>query len=833
MLYNPSQRRLAAHLFVLALAGLTALGVLSYHSASASTDVDIVSRWSAEGNANDSVGVNNGVLQGGVTYTAGKVGQGFSFDGNSSVEVANSPTLETSAITTAAWVRSFNSPGAYRYILAKGLQNCDASSYGLYTGQNGGLSFYVYDGNTYVLSPELNPEFWDGNWHHVAGTYDGENIRLYVDGAEVGTGTPATIAINYGLSIDQKFYIGAQSELQNACGSSTNFVGDIDEVKVWSRALSGSEIQADFAGNNNEAPVANGQNITTDEDTATNVQLTATDANGDALTYSIVTAPAHGALSGIPPFLVYTPAANYNGQDSFTFKANDGKLDSSATPVTITINPVDDAPVAINDSYGVAQDTALTVTTVGVLSNDSDVDGDPLTAVAVSGPTHGTLTLSANGSFTYRPASGYTGPDSFTYRADDGTESSVATVSLTVATKIGTTSTLTLSKSPQQYSDRVTFEATVTPAVNIGQTPAQSVTFKVGTQVIGTAPMLPVGTAYKGKLTAPLLEPTPWGSSPTGQMKPTPLGRTVTAVFNDVNPLYTVANATRTLMISKEDARATYTGQTFVSTACQTCTTTNVTLSATIKDISATLEANGDTDPGDIRNATVTFVNRDTGASISPLLNVTLPNANDPQTGTVTYNWQVNLGTADTQTFRVGILVDPNYYVRYSATDDALVTVAKPIAPGFISGGGYLVLSNSAGLRPGEVGTANNFSFGVRYKGNGSSPTGSFNTLVLSRVSGIVHVYQVKGSTITSLVVNGNKATVKGTASIYDVTNGSTLVASSATFEISITDNGEPGSSDTIAITIRDSTNAVWFSSNWNGVKTVEQMLGAGNIWVY
>jgi len=99
-------------------------------------------------------------------------------------------------------------------------------------------------------------------------------------------------------------------------------------------------------------------------------------------------------------------------------------------------------------------------------------------------------------------------------------------------------------------------------------------------------------------------------------------------------------------------------------------------------------------------------------------------------------------------------------------------------------------------------------------------------------MSGLLRVYHVKGSVITSLVLNGNKVTLKGTATIYDITNGSSL-AGNATFEVSITDNGEPGSSDTIAITIRDSANALWFSSNWNGLKTAEQLLAGGNIRVY
>jgi len=94
------------------------------------------------------------------------------------------------------------------------------------------------------------------------------------------------------------------------------------------------------------------------------------------------------------------------------------------------------APVAVGDSYTTAEDTALLVNAPGVLENDTDVDGDALTAVLVSGPSHGTLTLNANGSFTYMPALNYSGADSFTYKANDGqADSNVTTVNLTIDVK--------------------------------------------------------------------------------------------------------------------------------------------------------------------------------------------------------------------------------------------------------------------------------------------------------------------------------------------------------------------------------------------------------------
>src|SRR5207244_345586 len=182
----------------------------------------------------------------------------------------------------------------------------------------------------------------------------------------------------------------------------------------------------------NQAPVAAAQTVTTAEDTAKAVVLTASDADGDPLTYSVVAGPTHGALSGTAPNLTYTPAANYNGPDSFTFKANDGTVDSSAATVSITVTAVNDPPVAANDSYAATEDTVLTIAAPGVLANDSDVDGHPLTSRAVTAPTHGALSGVAP-NLTYTPAAGYFGPDSFTFKANDGTvDSAAATVSLTV-----------------------------------------------------------------------------------------------------------------------------------------------------------------------------------------------------------------------------------------------------------------------------------------------------------------------------------------------------------------------------------------------------------------
>ena len=190
----------------------------------------------------------------------------------------------------------------------------------------------------------------------------------------------------------------------------------------------------------NDAPVAANDGYTVDEDTTLTIPAPGllgkdTDVEGDALTAILVSGPASGTLTfdGDGSF-VYTPNANFNGTDGFTYKANDGSADSNVATVTLTVNPVNDVPVALNDSYTVNEDTTLTIFAPGLLANDSDVDGDRLAANLVSGPAHGTLILNSDGAFTYSPAGNFNGADSFTYKASDGTlDSNVATVAITVA----------------------------------------------------------------------------------------------------------------------------------------------------------------------------------------------------------------------------------------------------------------------------------------------------------------------------------------------------------------------------------------------------------------
>ncbi len=180
-----------------------------------------------------------------------------------------------------------------------------------------------------------------------------------------------------------------------------------------------------------QPPTANSQSVSVNEDGSVAITLTGSDPEGDPLTFSVQSAPTNGTLSGSGANRTYTPNANYNGSDSFTFVANDGSSNSSPATVSITVDPVNDAPTAQNVSASTAQDTAVAVTLDG-----DDIDGDSLTYTIVSGPSDGSLSGSGVNR-TYTPDAGFTGTDSFVYQVSDGTANAQATVTITVSAVSG------------------------------------------------------------------------------------------------------------------------------------------------------------------------------------------------------------------------------------------------------------------------------------------------------------------------------------------------------------------------------------------------------------
>ncbi|MCV7062510.1 tandem-95 repeat protein [Mycolicibacterium vaccae] len=194
------------------------------------------------------------------------------------------------------------------------------------------------------------------------------------------------------------------------------------------------EIQRTFF---NRPPDAVTDSYSTSEglDVTGNVLTNDTDADGEALRASLVRGPTHGDLTlNADGTFTYTPGQNFSGTDTFTYKASDAGFHlhgllplvrpdwghTDTVRVTLTVTPVNDMPVTMGDNYTVTAGQVLTVAGPGVLANDNDPDGDRLTAVKFSDPTHGVLALKSDGSFTYTPDDDFTGTDRFEYFATDG-----------------------------------------------------------------------------------------------------------------------------------------------------------------------------------------------------------------------------------------------------------------------------------------------------------------------------------------------------------------------------------------------------------------------------
>lgn len=185
----------------------------------------------------------------------------------------------------------------------------------------------------------------------------------------------------------------------------------------------------------NDAPVATGGSSAVDEDTVLSGYLAASDVEGNLMMYEVVTVAASGNVvitSSLTGAFTYTPNADFNGYDVFAYRVTDGAAYSNTATFAIAVTAVNDLPVGYADAFTTDEDTPLVVAAPGVLANDTDVDGETLTAVVTQNPANGTLGLNADGSFTYTPGADFSGADMFRYRPRDATLTPVAQVTVTL-----------------------------------------------------------------------------------------------------------------------------------------------------------------------------------------------------------------------------------------------------------------------------------------------------------------------------------------------------------------------------------------------------------------
>ncbi|MDF7806358.1 Ig-like domain-containing protein [Pontiellaceae bacterium B12219] len=178
----------------------------------------------------------------------------------------------------------------------------------------------------------------------------------------------------------------------------------------------------------NDLPVATEQSVNTFRDASVDITLSGTDTDGPSnLTYSVVSGPGYGVLSGVEPNLVYTPTSGFVGEDFFTFNAFDGLASGSAATVTVTV--VNNPPVADPKIVLTQPDTPVAITLSG-----SDAEGNFLTYSVVTQPANGSLT-GTEPNLIYTPTNGFSGVDSFTYTVNDAQDDSApATVTISVST---------------------------------------------------------------------------------------------------------------------------------------------------------------------------------------------------------------------------------------------------------------------------------------------------------------------------------------------------------------------------------------------------------------
>ena len=184
----------------------------------------------------------------------------------------------------------------------------------------------------------------------------------------------------------------------------------------------------------NDAPVAVADNATTDEDTMVSIAVLANDTDVDTAdtlsvsTVTVVTTPANGTVEINGTNIEYTPAANFNGTDTFDYTVNDGTVDGNTVTVTVTVNAVVDGPIALDDDAAVITNSTVAIS---VLNNDTHPDGLAMNITGATTPSSGAITIGTE-TITYTPGLDFTGTDSFVYTISDGTLTDTATVTIIV-----------------------------------------------------------------------------------------------------------------------------------------------------------------------------------------------------------------------------------------------------------------------------------------------------------------------------------------------------------------------------------------------------------------
>ena len=203
-------------------------------------------------------------------------------------------------------------------------------------------------------------------------------------------------------------------------------------------------------GSVNDVPIAENDQTETDEDIAVIISVLANDSDpdGDELTVVSTTEPENGSLTiNTDGTITYTPYENFNGTDSFDYTIEDEEGLQDTATVTVTVNPINDAPVAVDDMASTDEDISVNIE---VLSNDYDIDNDELSVVSATKPANGGAVLNQDGTITYTPDANFTGIDSFNYTIED---EEGFTDTATVTINIGSVNDVPIAENDQTETD--------------------------------------------------------------------------------------------------------------------------------------------------------------------------------------------------------------------------------------------------------------------------------------------------------------------------------------------------------------------------------------------
>jgi hypothetical protein len=186
--------------------------------------------WSGQGN-HGTLGSTPGADANDPSWIKGIFwGSALNFSGDDFVTIPSDGSLAPNQFTVSLWARAPQSPGQFKYLVAKGSNQCVSASWGLWTSSAGGLEFYIYNGQGIVRANSVTP-MWDGRWHNISATWDGSNASLFIDGVRQNPPTSSPLPIDYSAPNGTTTFGGYRGSCDLL------FTGDIDQVMLFDKVL--------------------------------------------------------------------------------------------------------------------------------------------------------------------------------------------------------------------------------------------------------------------------------------------------------------------------------------------------------------------------------------------------------------------------------------------------------------------------------------------------------------------------------------------------------------------------------------------------------------------